>query len=440
MRLKIFFMVALAFVLSGCSPLVFDVDDLMQPPALSDEQSKIMQALQESLGGNEIKLKYPKMGNYRSAFVFKDLDNDGDDEAMVFYEQSMGSSNIARINILNHENNSWNSVYDMPGLGGDIEFVEFANLLSKDKSDLIIGWTITANSSKTTLSAYSFNENFTLNKLNDYDYNKYLIINSTDGLQQILTVTNSRNDPTAKLIKKRNSTKLGVISNVKLSREIESILNVSYGKTKSGFSAIFVDEYLFGNEIATEVLTVENGILKNNMMTSDFEKNDIYAKTFRSQMVLSEDVDNDGVIEIPFQSLMNGYGEDDETENIYLTSYNTFSEGITEVKQNAVLNQKDGYKIIIPQKWLNSVTAKVQPHNGEYSFVVFKNNLTLSTNEVLRIRVYSKDDYRDTFELEQFKKIATKGDFEYYAYIPQDVEEQYKITYDELNSMFVLIK
>ncbi|MEG1043196.1 MAG: hypothetical protein RSF81_00300 [Oscillospiraceae bacterium] len=438
MRIKFIFLLFVAVILTGCSPIVLDIDDLMQPPSLSDEQAKIMEALKSSLSTDQIKLKYPRFGNYRSAFVLKDLDADGKNEALVFYEQSIGSTNIARINILDNENDEWRSIYDMPGLGTDIEFVEFAHMINEKKFDVLIGWTIGSNASKTTLSAYSY-DSAKLNKLIDYDYSVYKLIDKKDGMQELIILSDTTNDLTAKIIKKRTSKKIGITSTVKLSREAKSYHKVILGKISSTASALFIDEILFDDLVATEVVMLDEPVLRNLMINSDLTKNDLFLSTIRPQLITCEDIDSDGIFEIPSQKLLPGYGDEDEMENLYLTTYNSLVDSQLLKKQDAILNQKDGYKFIMPPNWINNVTVKVQQHNGEYSFVVFKNSLSESTSEILRIRVYSKDDYRDKFELEQFKNIANKGDFEYYAYIPDDVEEKYKITYDNLKSMFVLL-
>ena len=65
-------------LLSGCNVISTDVDDLLRPPQLTAEQSDIHNALVSAIGsGRTIKLKYPKRGDYLSAFVMYDLDNDG---------------------------------------------------------------------------------------------------------------------------------------------------------------------------------------------------------------------------------------------------------------------------------------------------------------------------------------------------------------------------
>ena len=56
-------------------------------------------------------LKYPKSGDHRSAFVFHDIDGDGEEEAIVFYEPSI--DNTARIVLLDRQDGVWRSLCDL---------------------------------------------------------------------------------------------------------------------------------------------------------------------------------------------------------------------------------------------------------------------------------------------------------------------------------------
>ena len=58
--------------LAACSPIPVSVEDLLDAPRLSEEQYQLEKALREQQE-QEIKLKYPQSGSYRSAFTFHDI-------------------------------------------------------------------------------------------------------------------------------------------------------------------------------------------------------------------------------------------------------------------------------------------------------------------------------------------------------------------------------
>ena len=72
-------MTAASVMLSGCT-LGGSAENLLSPPVIYEEQEDIYNALRKSISGN-ITLQYPRSGAYRSAFVIKDIDGNGDDEA-----------------------------------------------------------------------------------------------------------------------------------------------------------------------------------------------------------------------------------------------------------------------------------------------------------------------------------------------------------------------
>ena len=81
---KIAFLAVCCLLLSACSSFQPNLTDLMQSPKLTEEQAEIYEALTNAADVSDVQLKYPKSGDYRSAFVMFDLDADGEDEALVF--------------------------------------------------------------------------------------------------------------------------------------------------------------------------------------------------------------------------------------------------------------------------------------------------------------------------------------------------------------------
>lgn len=77
-------LLACLWALSGCSGFSSSTADLMRPPRLTPEQSAINEALTAAALTQTYTLKYPKSGEYRSAFVFHDIDGDGVEEAIAF--------------------------------------------------------------------------------------------------------------------------------------------------------------------------------------------------------------------------------------------------------------------------------------------------------------------------------------------------------------------
>ena len=127
--------------LSGCSSA--SVDTLLTPPKLSEEQSAVYEALIKSVG-RDIHLQYPKSGDYRSAFVFANIDDEPDNEAVVFYEKASKtqSDGSIRVNIIDRRDGKWTSVYDHSGMGTEIDRILFSSVGESSDVNVIIGYTL----------------------------------------------------------------------------------------------------------------------------------------------------------------------------------------------------------------------------------------------------------------------------------------------------------
>ena len=169
-------LLACLWALSGCSGFSSSTADLMRPPRLTPEQSAINEALTAAALTQTYTLKYPKSGEYRSAFVFHDIDGDGVEEAIAFYEPDINDT--ARIVLLDREGGVWKASCDLAGAGQDVEFVAFANLTASGSSDIVVGWSASDGSDK-QLSIYTYADGILVNGLkgggSNMEYDAYLI-------------------------------------------------------------------------------------------------------------------------------------------------------------------------------------------------------------------------------------------------------------------------
>ena len=141
--------------MTGCS-FGTSIDNIMAPPKLSVEQEQIYSALTDA-AGSSISLKYPRSGKYLSAFIVEDIDGDGGNEAVVFYERSgLGvEENTLRINVLDKDGDAWRSVCDTPAEGSEIEKVMISRLGTNDRVNLIIGSSL-INRSEKNVTMYNY--------------------------------------------------------------------------------------------------------------------------------------------------------------------------------------------------------------------------------------------------------------------------------------------
>lgn len=205
MRKRLLALFLSAFLLSGCS-LTLGTEDLLVPPKLTAEQAALNDALAKALGTNSFRLKYPRRGESLSAFVFHDLDRDGVQEAIAFYELTVGGTTSTWMSVLAKDEGGWKSIYDIPGGGSEIDAVAFAPVSDEEADNIIVGWSVPGQDYYTA-SIYSF-DGKSVETLFSGDYSEWLITDvDGDALSELFLCTlNAARPAVVRLVKYRNGT------------------------------------------------------------------------------------------------------------------------------------------------------------------------------------------------------------------------------------------
>ena len=146
-RILLALLLCTSLTLSGCAYGQTGIDGMLKPPKLSDQQNEIYAALQASVGKN-ITLKYPRTGDFTSAFLIANIDEEQTQEAIVFYENT-DTVNVTmnlRINVLDQTKDGWVSVYDAGVSAADVDKVNF--IQSNGSTFLVIGFNLSGNTEK----------------------------------------------------------------------------------------------------------------------------------------------------------------------------------------------------------------------------------------------------------------------------------------------------
>ena len=389
---------ALAAVLmscTGCSHLQTSVEDLMSPPVLTQEQAEIRSALSRVSGDSEIKYKYPQNGDYRSSFIFFDIDSDQVEEALVFY-QSPSKGDSTWINILDRQDGQWVSVCETPApdTTASIDFVSFEQLTDSQTVSLVVGWE-DARSGKTVI-AYNYDSGRLL-PIFERDYTELSITDLDGNGSTDLVLFTQQAQSTLVFLACKTENGFETVDSIQLARSIVSFDNILSGRTAAGTAALFLDS------------TVD-------LYESPFQITDVLSakRGENGTPVLVNLLDNEEV------TLSQGTMRFDESA-IFLTSYNQLSSTSQLIPcQSGVVNPQHRYLLTFPERWLdNAVSAVVQPENGEYTFFAYTGDLSDTSTVLLKLRVYSAKDYHDKFDDNYFQLIGQKGLFEYYAYLPE---------------------
>ncbi len=410
-KLKLFLPLTAFAVMTGCT-FGASIDTLMSPPKLSVEQEQIYNTLTNAVG-TSIRLKYPKSGSYLSAFIVEDIDGDGGNEAVVFYEKNglTVEENTLRINILDKDNGKWRSVCDTPADGSEIEKVMISRLGSSDRVNLIIGSSL-INRSEKSVSMYNYSDGYIESSFNSpYSFFDVTDLDGDNENEFLLLKGASVNSPAvAKAFKFTGDGKIHPYSQT-LSGSFTEFDNISYGKLGNGATGLYIDAVSGAGHIQSDVIYMnEKGI------HTVFASADESGQTIRPSGCTSFDVDGDGLPEIPVQSIFHGYEKVSESEQLKVTDWFFINEdNKLEKKYSSYFSVTDGYIFIFPDKWRDKITVKRDSVNDEMVFCEYSEGK--AGRELLRIYCASDTASREDRIANGYMLLHSQGESSYLAYI-----------------------
>lgn len=423
MKLKRFFLsviISAAMLLCGCS-FGASLDTLLAPPSLSVEQEQIYQALQDA-AGKDIKLQYPKTGDYLSAFILSDLDGDSENEALVFYSKTglSATENSLRINVLDKNGEKWGSVCDVPAQGAEIERVIISPIGEYTDPQIVIGYSIVDQSDK-GLVVYDY-ENGGLTQNFAVTYSMFDIHDlDGDSMQELLVLQSDSGGQGAKAAvyvpdkeKKFRKTQLSLRSSC------TGFSQVLYAKQEDGSAVVYAD-------MLTGVTTIQTEIFKFNgdLLSHVIEDESAASETTRSVGCLTLDIDGDGTPEIPVQTVFPGYEGNAADQNIRLTRWITAAENHFEEKYRGYYSVSEGYAFMLPKSWQEEVTAVSDGITGDIVFYHYTGSLSEPMQELVRIGTASDRDTRDSLLEDGYSLLHSRGNAYYFMNVCESTDSLY---------------
>ncbi len=332
----------------------------MRPPMLQGEYRDLQIAFTNAVG-IDILLKSPESGNYRSAYVLYDIDADDEDEALVFYIKRKDKT-VAHLNILDNNGKTWVSVSDIYGSGSDITDVEFADMNGDLLPEIIVSWRLYESEGNKVLTIFTSRKNIgsiTVKKISTEPFTdmKPLDINSDDKNEIFLLWLDTTSEfpaASAKILKMQNDDTIVIASQVKLDGNIGSYTEIKAEKASEGYPMrIYIDANKGKMQMITEVVFWDN--IKNKLVAPLLDKQtQSNIITWRSDRIPSIDINNDGIIEIPTQTILPGAISNISAVDampIYLTKWIQIrNNGTTFEVMQSVINSSDDYMFILPPK------------------------------------------------------------------------------------------
>ena len=295
--------VLLCLLLAGCSMPgeQVQVEELLRAPKLSGDYGDVQTALNDWLG-ESAQLKYPMQGDLLSPFLLQDLDGDGRQDAAVLYTTAQ-SSNVCIAILQKDDADIWHVRQNVEGLADTVESVGLAQLQPGDATQLVVGYT--AAQGDHYLAVYSYTDGV-LSTILEQQYQQYLVEDITGGGNQDLILMSTLEDGGVQIelltVDKEGSFQQVAVMGLSANR-FAGCASVAAGVGADGRHYLVLDGWtgISGNNLASVLLRFDEDT--QQMMPADqISTEKLYTASLRNvPSLVSQDLDGDGIVEIPPQ-------------------------------------------------------------------------------------------------------------------------------------------
>ncbi len=421
----LFTVMCLLLSFTGCSFVNLDMSGQMRPPHAAGEQSAVQEALEEYIYAQNMQpdsaatsyiLKYPKMGDYRSAFVFKDMDGDGQDEALAFYAMQPEESNT-HIVLFHKTGDIWLCADDIEGLATEIERIAFGDLNGDGCAELFAGFSM-YNTRDRRLMVYTFEEQHFSERYTDTYTNMIVGPITDDDCDDLLLfrLNATEQKSTVRLLSMKDDT-IVEKGSAALDGQIREFGKYTIRTVDTHARAVFQDCIKDSSTTITELIVWDGKQLTTPLY--DPAEN-ITAGSVRESGLPSLDIDDDGQIEWPRSFRMPGYEKTPTEEmKLWLTEWYgwNYEKTTEEKKLTNIVNVTDGYYLTIPEEWIGKITASYDGDARRMTLRYVDNGVI--SDVFLKLQTVSGG------------QSDTAADREDYIFMASDGTTQYEVWYDK---------
>ena len=280
-----------ALLLCGCE--ILTVDQMYEPPKRSEDFNSLQSVINSAIGNMEYSA--PISGENQQIVQMADLYGDGVAECLLFAKG--GDEHPLHILIFALENDEYvlSQTIDLPGTAFDK--VEYAQMDDRAGVELIVGSQV---SNKLSRSVYVFT--FTggeAEQLVMEDYQNYLTVDLDSDNRGELFVLRGGNNQSDNGIVELFSIDDGMVERsieINMSEPAGNLKRIFVGQLQDGNTAVYLASAAGENTLITDVYTVTDGMFTNVSLSNESGTS---VKTMRNYFVYANDIDADGIIELP---------------------------------------------------------------------------------------------------------------------------------------------
>jgi len=362
-QIKLFlFCLLTALLLSGCA--LKTVDEMYRIPKRSETENHLQSAIDAAMVGMEYAA--PVSGENQQTVQMADLDGDGEDEYLLFARSS--SEFPLQVLIFDREDETFTLSAKIESNGSVFEQVEYVNIDDRPGLELVIGKRVSDQVLR-SLSVYTLVEGEPEQILSS-SYQKFLTCDLDPGAASELMLIKpgeaEANNGVASLYMFQDG-QMTRSREAELSGPADAVKRIMVSSLESGQPAVYVASSLDGNAIITDVFSMKYGKFTNISFSNESGTS---VQTLRNYYVYADDVDDDGVLELPNLITMKPLEQTRLANQQYLIRwYSMDIHGKETDKLYTFHNFLEGWYLELDGDWANRIS--VSQEGNRYLFYLW---------------------------------------------------------------------
>lgn len=429
-RMMPLMLILASLLLTGCA--MQTVEEMYALPRRSEEYSYLQNAIDAAMVDKTYSA--PLYGDNQQTVQTADLNGDGLDEYLVF---AMGNSDRPlQVLIFTQDENGTCSLAEVISSNGSaFEQVEYVNFDEKPGMELVVGRQVSDQVLR-NVSVYSFSGG-SAEQLFTIGYSKFLTCDlDSNGRSEVMVLRpgESETDRGMAVLYSYRAGKTQRSVEKGLSQDPSHIRRIQSGKLHGGKPAIFVASAVNDNAIVTDIFAMRGKNFENISYSNEAHTS---IQTLLNFYVYAEDIDSDGILELPSAIPMEAMSQWEEGDQTSLLRW--FSMDLDGKEVDKLYTFHDflgGWYVQLDPMWAERVT--VEQWGDTFTFYVWDEDY-ITAAEIFNIYILTGSDRDEEAQKNgRFPLYRAEG-VAYAARLGGDAP-MYGITKEYLNTSFRLIR
>ena len=364
MKKRILLLLSLLFtlLLTGCA--MRTVEEMYALPKRSEEYKELQAAIDTAMYG--MTFSSPQAGENQQTVQMADLNGDGVDEYLVFARGA--TEKPLQVLIFQQDESGKCRTLDTIGFNCQaFEQVEYVDFDDQPGKELVVGFQV-SNQVLRSVAVFTFrNGGAELLLMNGYT--KMLPCSLSGGGSELMVLRPGEEETERGMAVLYSYQNGQIVRSVEteLSEHTSRIRRIMTSKLQDGTPAVFVTSSSGDNVIVTDVFVVKDGHFTNIAYSTEA---DTSIRTLLNYYVYAEDIDSDGILELPDLITMkpvNAWRQDEQ--QFLLRWYAMDVDGWELDKMYTFHNYIGGWYLQLDSQWAGRLT--VEQEQNRFNFYVW---------------------------------------------------------------------